>query len=49
MGALLDDRIDVIATDPHTYIRRKNNRIQAGGPLVQHAVVQCLRIFIKER
>lgn len=41
--ALLDDRIDVIATDhaPHTLEEKKNLYTQApsGGPLVQHAVV----------
>jgi len=41
--ALLDDRIDVIATDhaPHTLEEKKNVYTQApsGGPLVQHAVV----------
>ena len=43
--ALLDDRIDVIATDhaPHT-IEEKNNLIQApsGGPLVQHALLSMM-------
>lgn len=41
--ALLDDRIDVIATDhaPHTLEEKKLPYLQApsGGPLVQHAVV----------
>lgn len=41
--ALLDDRIDVIATDhaPHTLEEKKQPYLQApsGGPLVQHAVV----------
>ncbi|SCY46544.1 dihydroorotase [Flavobacterium caeni] len=41
--ALLDDRIDVIATDhaPHTLEEKKQKYLQApsGGPLVQHAVV----------
>jgi len=42
-NALLDDRIDVIATDhaPHT-IEEKNNsytKAPSGGPLVQHALV----------
>lgn len=41
--ALLDDRIDVIATDhaPHTKEEKKQKYLQApsGGPLVQHAVV----------
>jgi dihydroorotase len=44
--ALLDDRIDVIATDhaPHT-IEEKNNpytSAPSGGPLVQHALVALL-------
>lgn len=41
--ALLDDRIDVIATDhaPHTLDEKKQSYLKApsGGPLVQHAVV----------
>lgn len=41
--ALLDDRIDVIATDhaPHTLDEKKQPYLKApsGGPLVQHAVV----------
>ncbi|HEX8563710.1 MAG TPA: dihydroorotase [Flavobacterium sp.] len=41
--ALLDDRIDVVATDhaPHTMEEKKQPYLQApsGGPLVQHAVV----------
>lgn len=41
--ALLDDRIDVIATDhaPHTLEEKQNpyTTAPAGGPLVQHAVV----------
>ncbi len=41
--ALLDDRIDVIATDhaPHTIDEKKQSYLNApsGGPLVQHAVV----------
>ena len=44
--ALLDDRIDVLATDhaPHT-LEEKNNvytKAPSGGPLVQHAVVALL-------
>ncbi len=44
--ALLDDRIDIIATDhaPHT-IEEKDNvytKAPSGGPLVQHAVVAIL-------
>ncbi|WP_282041697.1 dihydroorotase [Winogradskyella flava] len=47
--ALLDDRIDVIATDhaPHT-IEEKNNpytRAPSGGPLVQHALVALLECY----
>ncbi|HLT52469.1 MAG TPA: dihydroorotase [Flavobacteriaceae bacterium] len=42
-SALLDDRIDVIATDhaPHTLKEKQNVYTQApsGGPLVQHALV----------
>lgn len=42
-AALLDDRLDVIATDhaPHTLEEKKQPYLQApsGGPLVQHAVV----------
>lgn len=41
--ALLDDRIDVVATDhaPHTLEEKKNpyTSSPSGGPLVQHAVV----------
>ena len=41
--ALLDDRIDVIATDhaPHTLEEKSNvyTKAPSGGPLVQHAVV----------
>ena len=45
--ALLDDRIDVIATDhaPHT-IEEKNNvytKAPSGGPLVQHALLAILQ------
>ena len=46
--ALLDDRIDVIATDhaPHT-IEEKNNiytKAPSGGPLVQHALPALLEL-----
>ncbi|MCB0756457.1 MAG: dihydroorotase, partial [Flavobacteriales bacterium] len=40
--ALLDDRIDIIATDhaPHTWEEKQNKYLKApsGGPLVQHAL-----------
>lgn len=49
--ALLDDRIDVIATDhaPHT-IEEKNNvytSAPSGGPLVQHAIPAMLEMYHK--
>ena len=47
--ALLDDRIDVIATDhaPHTLDEKKQSYLQApsGGPMVQHAVVAMFEAF----
>lgn len=49
--ALLDDRIDVIATDhaPHTVDEKNNPYTSApsGGPLVQHALVALLECFHK--
>ena len=47
--ALIDDRIDIIATDhaPHT-IEEKNNtyfKAPSGGPLVQHALVAMLEFY----
>ncbi|MEZ4839597.1 dihydroorotase [Flavobacterium sp.] len=49
--ALLDDRIDVIATDhaPHTHEEKKQSYLQApsGGPLVQHAVVAMFEAYHK--
>lgn len=48
-AALLDDRIDVIATDhaPHTLEEKKQSYLKApsGGPLVQHAVVAMFEAF----
>lgn len=45
--ALLDDRIDVIATDhaPHTMDEKENvyTKAPSGGPLVQHALVAMLQ------
>ena len=51
--ALLDDRIDVIATDhaPHT-LEEKNNvytKAPSGGPLVQHALVAMIEMFHKDK
>jgi dihydroorotase len=49
--ALLDDRIDVIATDhaPHTIEEKENaySSCPSGGPLVQHALPAMLE-FVKE-
>jgi len=47
--AMLDDRIDVIATDhaPHTIEEKKNvySKAPSGGPLVQHALVAMLENY----
>jgi len=47
--ALLDDRIDVVATDhaPHTLDEKKNkyNKAPSGGPLVQHALPAMLEKY----
>lgn len=49
LKALLDDRIDVIATDhaPHTLEEKNNKYLNApsGGPLVQHALVALLELY----
>ncbi len=51
--ALLDDRIDVIATDhaPHTLEEKKNVYTSApsGGPLVQHALPAMLEMYHREK
>ena len=48
-AALLDDRIDIIATDhaPHTLEEKENTYFKApsGGPLVQHALVAMLEFY----
>jgi dihydroorotase len=50
--ALLDDRLDVIATDhaPHTLEEKHNTYFKApsGGPLVQHSLVAMLEMSKKE-
>jgi dihydroorotase len=47
--ALLDDRIDVIATDhaPHTLEEKSNvyTKAPSGGPLVQHALVALMEAY----
>ena len=49
--ALLDDRIDVIATDhaPHTLEEKQQSYLKApsGGPLVQHAVVALFEAHLQ--
>ncbi len=49
--ALLDDRIDVIATDhaPHTLEEKQQSYLKApsGGPLVQHAVVAMFETYLQ--
>jgi|TARA_B110000114_G_scaffold58537_1_gene62159 dihydroorotase len=49
--ALLDDRLDVIATDhaPHTLEEKNNsyNKAPSGGPMVQHALVALLEMHHK--
>lgn len=49
LQALLDNRIDVIATDhaPHTMAEKDNSYFKApsGGPLVQHSLVAMLEFF----
>lgn len=47
--ALIDNRIDVVATDhaPHTWEEKQQNYMKApsGGPLVQHALVAMLEMY----
>jgi dihydroorotase len=49
LQALLDDRIDVLATDhaPHTKEEKANlyTKAPSGGPLVQHALVALLEMY----
>jgi dihydroorotase len=51
--ALLDDRIDVIATDhaPHTKEEKQQvyTKAPSGGPLVQHALPAMLKAFRQEK
>ncbi|MFY0713329.1 dihydroorotase [Seonamhaeicola sp. NFXS20] len=51
--ALLDDRIDVLATDhaPHTLDEKKNvyTKAPSGGPLVQHALPAMLEMYHREK
>lgn len=51
LNALLDDRIDVIATDhaPHTMAEKQQSYFSApsGGPLIQHSLVAMME-FVKQ-
>ncbi len=52
-NAILDDRIDVIATDhaPHTLEEKQNKYFSApsGGPLVQHSLVAMLEFYHQKK
>jgi len=51
--AVLDNRIDVIATDhaPHTLEEKENRYFQApsGGPLIQHSLVAMLEFYHQKK
>lgn len=51
LAALLDNRIDIIATDhaPHTIVEKNNTYFKSlsGGPLVQHALPAMLELVHK--
>jgi dihydroorotase len=53
LKAVLDDRIDVIATDhaPHTIEEKSNTYFKApsGGPLVQHSLVAMLELYHEKK
>ncbi len=53
LNALLDDRIDVIATDhaPHTLEEKSNKYFQApsGGPLIQHSLVAMMDFVLQKK
>jgi len=53
LNALLDDRIDVIATDhaPHTLEEKANKYFEApsGGPLVQHTLVAMMEFVYQKK
>jgi dihydroorotase len=53
LKAVLDDRIDVIATDhaPHTTEEKSKGYFQApsGGPLIQHSVVAMLEFYHQKK
>ncbi|GFS19288.1 dihydroorotase [Elysia marginata] len=49
--AILEDKIDIIASDhaPHTLAEKSNSYLNcpSGGPLVQHALLVMLELFLK--
>jgi dihydroorotase len=53
LSALINDRIDVIATDhaPHTWEEKQNKYFKApsGGPLVQHSIVAMLQFYHQKK
>lgn len=53
LPALLDDRLDIIATDhaPHTWAEKSNSYFNcpSGGPLVQHALPMMLSFYHQGR
>jgi dihydroorotase len=53
LRAVLDNRIDVIATDhaPHTLEEKQNNYLKApsGGPLVQHTLIAMLDLYHQQK
>ncbi len=53
LAAVLDNRIDVIATDhaPHTLEEKKNTyfKTPAGGPLIQHSLVAMLEFYHQKK
>jgi dihydroorotase len=53
LKALIDNRIDVIATDhaPHTFEEKQNTYFNApsGGPLVQHSVTAMLEFYHRKQ
>jgi dihydroorotase len=53
LAALLDGRIDVVATDhaPHTFAEKLNSYFScpSGGPLVQHSLVAMLEMSREEK
>ncbi len=51
LQAVLDDKIDVIATDhaPHTFAEKQNSyfKCPSGGPMIQHSLVAMLEFYRK--